>query len=66
MEIKNKYNIGNYVFLKTDVDQRPRLVTEILINHVGPQYKVVLGDTCSWHYEIEMSMEKNVLMELGL
>ena len=62
MVIENKYNIGETVYLVTDEDQKPRIVTGINVTVTGIRYNLVNGVTDTYHYELEMSAEKNILM----
>ena len=61
---KLKYNIGQLVFLITDEDQKERIIVEILLSNKDAQYKLKCGIEESWHYEIEMINEKNVVKSL--
>ncbi len=64
MIVDNKFEIGNIVYLKTDNDQLPRIVTSI---HLKPNllvYELSSGGNSSWHYEFEISNEVNVLMTI--
>ena len=62
MVIENKYNIGETVYLVTDEDQKPRIVTGINVTVTGIRYNLVNGDTDTYHYELEMSAEENILI----
>lgn len=62
MFIENKFNIGDFVYLKTDVDQKQRVITGINVRATGILYDVCQGSTSSWHYDFEMSEEKDVLI----
>tara|TARA_R110000803_G_scaffold69058_3_gene131244 strand:+ start:4390 stop:4581 length:192 start_codon:yes stop_codon:yes gene_type:complete len=59
--VKTTYNIGDIVFLTTDVEQRPRIITEIHINPNGYFYTLTHGIELTNHYEIEMSPELTFL-----
>lgn len=59
------YSIGDSVYLRTDKDQRERLVTSIRLyggNRVA--YELSCGTESSYHYEFEMSKERNLTLEL--
>jgi hypothetical protein len=60
--IDNKYNIGDTVYLKTDPEQKKRLVFafEIRIGQVIV-YWLSCGAESSPHYEFEISSEVNIL-----
>lgn len=64
MTIDNKYNFGQIVYLNTDVEQKPRMVTGFVIRKDGFLYYISSGETETSHYEYEMSSDKNILMTL--
>jgi hypothetical protein len=64
MIIENKFNIGETVYLVTDEDQKPRIVTGISVTANGLRYNLVNGITDTYHYELEMSSEKNILTKI--
>lgn len=55
------YQIGDSVYLKTDTDQKERLVNGILIREGSIIYSVSCGASESWQYSFEMSSEKDIL-----
>lgn len=59
-----KYKPGYIVYLKTDPDQRERLVVcaNIYADHIT--YDLASADTITTHYEIEISFEQDVLKKL--
>lgn len=59
MLIDNKYDIGDEVFLKTDTDQYPRMIISIRVNKYDLVYELTCGTVTSYHYDFEMSKEKN-------
>lgn len=61
MVVDNKFNIGDTVYLKTDKDQLPRIVTSIRIFPTGVCYCLSQGTTDTIHYEIEISEEINIV-----
>jgi hypothetical protein len=65
MVIDNKYEIGEDVYLKTDLDQQLRIVTAI---HVHPSgqiiYVLAYGTMASEHYDFEISREVNELIKM--
>lgn len=63
MLIENKYNIGDMVYLRTDNDQAERLVTAIQVNPNGLIYRLVKDTTETWHYDFEISLEKNFVIK---
>jgi hypothetical protein len=55
-------DIGETVFLKTDDEQKPRIITEILLRPSGSVlYLLVNGASGSWHNGFEISQVINVL-----
>jgi len=58
MVIENKYDIGQTVYLKTDQDQKPRIVLAINVNKYDLTYDVASGTSLSRHYDFEISEEK--------
>lgn len=59
MLIENKYNIGDVVFLLTDVEQLNRIITGIIIRPNSILYYVSCGSTETLHYDLEIILEKN-------
>lgn len=64
MKTKILYNIGDLVYLRTDPDQSPRMVTGILINEATTKYGLNRGVEESWHYPIEIAKDRNILMQI--
>jgi len=62
MVIDNKYKIGDIVYLKTDIEQKKRIVTRIYISSNGLVYELCCGDDMSNSYDIEISKEKDVII----
>lgn len=63
MLIDNKYNIGDVVYLKTDPDVRPRMVTAMQIDSQGLMYQLNYGTEKTFHYDIEITKEKSFVEE---
>ena len=63
MVVDCKYNIGQWVYLKTDTEQLKRMVTAILISPNGITYELSCGSETRSFYEIEISEEKDVLIK---
>ena len=61
------YNHGDIVYLRTDLDQKPRIVVAITIkiNNVA-YYELGCGAESSFHFDIEMSASSDVALKLGL
>lgn len=60
--VDNKYNIGDVVFLKTDPEQKERLVFALEVTARDTLYKLACGTEISTHYHFETQTEKNVLI----
>lgn len=55
-------DIGETVFLKTDGEQKPRIITEILLRPSGSVlYLLANGTSGSWHNGFEISQVVNIL-----
>ncbi|MBC7948666.1 MAG: hypothetical protein H7Y42_12335 [Chitinophagaceae bacterium] len=59
--LNNKYEFGDIVYLKTDTDQHPRIVTAFISCPAGDiLYEVNCGTIASRHYEFEITADKVV------
>lgn len=58
---RHTYEIGDTVYLKTDLDQLERIITEILIKPGCVVYLVVFETSASWHYDFELSLDKDIM-----
>jgi len=57
------FELGQTVYLKTDVDQSKRIVTGITIRPSGAiTYELTCGASYSWHYDFEIDITKDVLL----
>jgi hypothetical protein len=64
MQINNKFQIGAIVYLKTDIEQLPRIIIGILIYpDNGLVYKCGQSTDDDWHYEIELSDTVDILLK---
>lgn len=61
INIDNKFDIGQTVYLKTDTDQSQRIISAIKITVGHLIYEVCCGTNSSWHYDFEMSEQVDVL-----
>ena len=59
------FKIGEIAFLRTDIDQRERLVTGILIRPAGVLYDLSFGSESSYHYDFEISKKRDTLKSLS-
>lgn len=62
MLIDNKYDLKGIVYLLTDTDQYPRMIVGVKVCVDGALlYQVVCGTSETWHYEVELSAEKDLI-----
>ena len=61
MLIDNKFEIGDIVYLETDTEQSERIVTGFYVRDNTLTYGLSCGICESWHYDFEITLEKNVL-----
>jgi len=62
MTYKFKYDIGDLVYLVTDTEQTERMITAIQIDgDKTVEYFLRLGTSSSWHHDIEITLERNLL-----
>jgi hypothetical protein len=54
MVINNKFNIGDTVYIKTDVDQSPGIITCIQVNPGDILYSVSRNSSTSHFYDFEL------------
>lgn len=63
MIINNKFNLGQVVYLRTDIEQQARIVTLL---EISPGGTIIYGLTCgtqdSKHFDIEITEERDALM----
>ena len=59
------FEIGEIAFLRTDIDQRERLVTGVLIRPGGVMYELSYGSENSYHYDFEISKKRDTLKSLS-
>lgn len=62
MKIETPYDIWEVVYLRTDKDNKKRIITAIEISS-GTLYKLSFGMESSWHSEAEISRDKDSLEE---
>ena len=61
MVIDNKYNIGDIVYLRTDQEQKQRIITAIKINPGNLIYILSCDSDETGFYEFEVTNEIDVL-----
>jgi len=64
MNLALTFDIGDIVFLKTDSEQLPRVITGILMRPNGFLYYLSNSTNETSHYEIEISKEVNETIKL--
>jgi hypothetical protein len=57
-QINVDFDIGDIVYLKTDIDQYQRMVTGIVIRPSGIVYILAIAEMESDHFAFEISKEK--------
>ncbi len=65
MLIESQFELGQTVYLKTDDDQKPRIVKQICIAAKGMEFNLVNSTTSTWHSDFEISSEINILAKTG-
>ncbi len=60
-----KFNLGQILYLKTDTGQVPRILVEVSISINNMRYCLACGSSTSWHYDFEISAEKDVLATIN-
>lgn len=66
MKIDNRFNLGQSVYLIHDPEQLPRMITEITVSPNGILYEVSSGTVQYVAYGIELSLERNLSLIMGL
>lgn len=66
MIINNKFAFGQIVYLKTDKEQHPRIVTRIQIySNLNIYYALSCGTAETWHFDIEITEERDALLAVS-
>lgn len=63
MVIDSNYEIGDVVYLKTDVEQMPRIVTGILIRESTTVYYLSCVTSETTHYNCEISKDVDIVLK---
>lgn len=58
-----EFEPGQTIYLKTDEDQKKRIVLAVSLRQTGLLYEVGCGPTSSWHYGFEMSETRDVVIK---
>lgn len=64
MKIDNKFEIGQSVYLKTDIEQLERIVFAIYVQQSGLLYELALAERTSKHFDFEITAEVDVLKKM--
>lgn len=59
MLVESLYNFGDILYLKTDEEQKPRMLTSMIIMPLSILYELSCGTQTTKHYEVEFSKEVN-------
>jgi hypothetical protein len=65
IRLHNNFDFGQIVYLKSDTMQLPRLVNAMQLagDSTAPiMYRLCQETDETWHYEVEISAEKDVMM----
>ena len=54
------FKVGDVVYLKTDEDQKKRILTGLCIRMTGVTYELSQGIATSWHYGFEISSTADI------
>lgn len=63
MRIRTKYDFGDTVYLKTDGDQSPRMVTGVILSPGQVMYELSQGVSNSRYYDFEISSSINLVLK---
>ena len=63
MKIDIEHNFGDTVYLKTDIDQRPRIVTAIIVRPGCVLYEVNCAIEYSSHHNFEISVDPDIVLK---
>lgn len=59
---KTEFTHKDIVFLAHDIEQKPRMVTAVIIAEKCIMYEVISGVEVSQHYAWELTKEKNICL----
>ena len=66
MEIKNKFELKETVFVKTDPHQLPHIITRIAIDDNGIKYEASFVQNRAYYQHFELSKQRDVLKVCGI
>jgi hypothetical protein len=62
LNILVEFELKEIVYLKTDLDQKPRIVLSYIIDDGTVMYKLAQGTNNEYHYAFEISREKDIVL----
>jgi hypothetical protein len=65
LEVETAFTLTQTAYLRTDLQQRPRIVTGIVLRERGVLYELSCGVDSSWHAGYEMAEEADTLLKLN-
>jgi hypothetical protein len=61
MVLDNKFEIEQTVYLKTDIEQKERIVTGFYVRNTSITYGLSCGTEETFHYDFEITVNVNIL-----
>lgn len=61
----SEYTFGDIVYLRTDPDQFPRIITKVGFDPTGIVYELTFTTQVTQHYQIEFTREVNITFKTG-
>jgi len=65
IRFESDFKLGQIVYLVTDKDQAERIITSFQVDSRGVLYQLSHGASASWHFDIEITHEKDVLKSVS-
>jgi N-formylglutamate amidohydrolase len=64
--VRCKFNYGQVVYVKTDINQDPRQVIGVQGTADGGMLiKLTIDGDASWHYECEITEDKDIMLTMN-
>lgn len=63
--MKKKPKIEDIVYLKTDSESKPRIITKYEVSKNSIVYYLMVSDEGSWHFEFEFTKEVTISDKIG-
>lgn len=61
-----EHDFGDVVYFKTDMDQRPRQVHQIIVSKEEFLYELKCGTSISAHFGFELSKDRDINLKLNI